>query len=714
MSKKLSKKLSKKIFAILLVTVYFIEVFLPTKVQAKNIEKQVEVMNNSTDEPTSEIIYIYNFAQLASIDLNLSSHYVLKSDIEINVDWEPISNFTGIFDGNGHTITYSINETTGAIPNDPYIGLFASCTDAEIKNLFVTGNISLTTGGSFFNPNIYVGGIVANSTNSTLENVHFSGNINVTTSNDNNSWIGGIVGKANNNTQILLSSNTAPITTNVESMIGSTKAGGICGELDGIIQNCYNMGDVLATAATESPYAGGITGKNNATIIKSYNSGKVQAEGSDFSLSDVYAGGIAAIGETSSSISDCAVMSPEINVSIGWINSGYKYIIANGGNKSNNISINSILGSPINDSNAQYTQSEMKTSIPYTGFDFYNTWKIDETINNGYPYLDKNIYAIDLQYEKIPSSLKVFINLDYINSNDIKQTNDGFTLCTKSLGDILLNMGINEIKGNNENEEFSSEILKDWYVYAVEGDEGIFYSILKMRTGSEQPATAIPFMDFNIQLINYLIDDTIEQTDKSNYEALLYNSIDCLTRGVVSPNYDYCVPIADYFANVESEANYLIAEEYIKKVLSIDRDINGYINVPTNISTVQENFLSTLPNIYNEENKTIKVKKYNLTIDEKHAILACRTGNLSFNTYAAENIAHAMVLKLAGTYMQNAINGLPVPPSYNGIAVDEVFMNYLFECAIKADAGIDEESVPKDIIAYGAIAPALQSKFGDI
>ena len=90
-------------------------------------------------------------------------------------------NFKGTFDGCGHTITFNIDENTGAFANNQYLGLFSTCTDATIKNLYINANISLTTGGSFFNPSAYVGGIAGTSTNSIVENVHVSGNINILT-----------------------------------------------------------------------------------------------------------------------------------------------------------------------------------------------------------------------------------------------------------------------------------------------------------------------------------------------------------------------------------------------------------------------------------------------------------------------------------------------------------------------------------------------------
>lgn len=714
----MTKNLRSRTLLIVLIAVIFIGVFSPIKVQATD-----SVNDEPVEEPTYPIVYIKSEQELASIDTSVYNHFVLTEDIEISGNWNPISNFTGTFDGSGHTITFNISETTGPIPSTPYLGLFASCTDATIKNLYVNGKISLTTGGSFFNPNVYVGGIVANSTNSTLENVHFSGNITITTSNDNSSWVGGLVGQATN-TQISLSSNTAQIISEVKSIIGTTRTGGLCGEFSGKIENCYNLGNILGKAATESPYAGGLVGKNKGTITKSYNSGKVNSEGSGLSLSDVYAGGITAIGETGSSVTDCAVMSPEISVTIGWVNTGYKYIIANGGNKSNNISINNITGSPTNDSNSQYTQTEMKTTAPYKNFDFYNTWAIDGNINNGYPYHDRNIYAINIQYENVPNGLKTFIDNNYISINDIKQTSDGFTLCTKPLNEVFSSMGISEVRSDQKNDKneqkiFSLEDLDDWYIFSV----GNSYSILKMRNGigeekgSENPGTAIPFMELDLELIHLFHEDIIQQFEELEnelplleHELQLYHAIDNVTRGVVDSDFTYSIPIANYFASLSSEGNHLIAEEYIRKIISNDMDSNGYIIVPNEIDSEQKKFLLTLHNIYDEENERIRVNKYNLTNAEKHAILVCHTGNQSINNYAAENYLHAKYTILFGNFLQGTDELLEL----DGEVVDRVAGFTKFSASIKADAGVGEESFKKEMIPISTYANIFKIKFGDV
>lgn len=243
-----------------------------------------------------------------------------------------------------------------------------------------------------------------------------------------------------------------------------------------------------------------------------------------------------------------------------------------------------------------------------------------------------------------------------------------------------------------------------------------------LETGPDKRAmgTSIPFMGVDLNLINLFYEDVIQQVEYSENEAQLYNKLNSLIYGIISPFYLYNLNIADYFSNVSSKGNYLIAEEYIRKVLMDEREPDGYIQVPDNIGSMQKEFLMSLPNIYNSEENRIRVDKYNLNIQEKQAILACRLGNLSFNIYAAENIAHAQVTKLLGDFLQGTEVTLlfyTVDPDSLEEVLIEVSRNTAidwFSSAIKSDAGVGEETIPKELIPYVVLKPQLLAIFGDI
>ena len=320
----------------------------------------------------------------------------------------------------------------------------------------------------------------------------------------------------------------------------------------------------------------------------------------------------------------------------------------------------------------------------------------------------------------MPSALQSFIDDGYISINDIKQTDDGFTLCTKPLSEIFTDMGVSSQINGSDGSNLSLNYLTSWYLYSV----GNNYSILKMRCLNEEGAgigTSIPFMDFNISLINSFYEDIIQQINPSQNEFDLYTALRKLIYGTIDANYTYCVPIASYFASSSSKGNHLIAEEYIKKILATERDENGYIQIPSNISSAQTDFLDTLPDIYDSENNRIVVSNYNLTNYEKKAILACRTGNLSLNAYAAENIAHAVATIALGDFLQSNDTLLVITLAalgQTGALVTYEFTRagaaYLFPKAIKSDAGVGEESIPKEQFVSYLLDETLEANFGNV
>lgn len=189
--------------------------------------------------------------QLDAVRNNLKAAYKLNKDIEFTEadftedgafynggeGWAPISNFSGIFDGNGHVIrNIVINSSTN------YTGFFGSCYGAKIMNMGVeNGSVS----GHHYN----VGGIVGYCYNAEIEKCYYAGTAN------GDYCIGGIVGECGGESAIRDCYNAASLT-------GSC-AGGIAGSLArGEISSCYNIGNIKATYT-----AGEIAGTNEKGSI---------------------------------------------------------------------------------------------------------------------------------------------------------------------------------------------------------------------------------------------------------------------------------------------------------------------------------------------------------------------------------------------------------------------------------------------------------------
>ena len=186
-------------------------------------------------------------------------NYKLTTNITVT---EPYANdFSGTFDGNGHTVTLEINQ-----PSKDNIGLFSKISStATVKNVTVDGTV---TGSRC------VGGI-AGTSNGTITQCQNKAAITATKNGSGNySQVGGIVGYAEN----------ATITScaNVGAVNADPNDGRRCGGVVGyaktsVIENCYNQGQVSSCKTGSSAAVGGIAGyiDSNASVKNCYNSGAI-------------------------------------------------------------------------------------------------------------------------------------------------------------------------------------------------------------------------------------------------------------------------------------------------------------------------------------------------------------------------------------------------------------------------------------------------------
>lgn len=180
-----------------------------------------------------------------------SGSYKLTADITVTAPYA--NDFTGTFDGNGHTVTLAISG------DSDYQALFAKlAAGAVVKNVMVEGKVTgkkcvagiagqatdATITGCANKADIlatdrYVGGIVAESKNTSISNCYNTGTISSDRS-DKGVCLGGIVGNATNNT-----------------------GGGTT------VTNCYSIGTISATADT-SNYAAIAGWCYNSTVTNCY------------------------------------------------------------------------------------------------------------------------------------------------------------------------------------------------------------------------------------------------------------------------------------------------------------------------------------------------------------------------------------------------------------------------------------------------------------
>ncbi len=173
-----------------------------------------------------------------------------------------VGDFSGVFDGDGHTISnLFVNVTAENLSTMPSAGLFGAVSNATIKDLHVNGSVNSDNGGTTDDlPNGIVrgaaGGIVGRTTagETIIQNCSFDGTVNKTSGGGS----GGIVGM----TQNTVSTTIDGCSVNATITSAGTGAGGIVGDLRSggsnvpvNISNCYTTGTVSGGTGT-----GGLVG----------------------------------------------------------------------------------------------------------------------------------------------------------------------------------------------------------------------------------------------------------------------------------------------------------------------------------------------------------------------------------------------------------------------------------------------------------------------
>ena len=103
-------------------------------------------------------------------------------------------------------------------------------------------------------------------------------------------------------------------------------------------------------------------------------------------------------------------------------------------------------------------------------------------------------------------------------------------------------------------------------------------------------------------------------------------------------NYDES--IRGFWANPNNSTNYYLADLYIELIIQNDC-VNNVINIQTHRAD-QIEFLEQHPTIYDAANQCIYINDVsNLSLEERQCILVSHSGNPSYNSFAAEVVAHA-------------------------------------------------------------------------
>ena len=237
--------------------------------------------SGSQDDP-----YLIGSAEdFAAITWQNSSGYFKLTD-NITVTKPCDATFKGTFDGDGHTVTLTLNVTSGNA------GLFGETGGgAVIKNLTVDADVTSTAGSNYAATAGLVGKV---SGSTTVENCGVTGTASNTSTSSSPVYVGGLIGYLTGNCTVTNSYSQATVSNTNSASSSST--GGFLGKTSNYytltVKNCYSSGDVTANKG----YAGGFTGYvycSNGyrhTYENCYAAGTVKAsEGKGFGFAYSYA-----------------------------------------------------------------------------------------------------------------------------------------------------------------------------------------------------------------------------------------------------------------------------------------------------------------------------------------------------------------------------------------------------------------------------------------
>lgn len=221
-------------------------------------------------------------SQLVSGGVDFSGKFIMIEEgfsIDMrNFPWMPIGThsmpFRGKFDGNGATILgLNISE-----PESDTLGFFG-CVYGKVKNLTIKGKV---LGRRYIAGVCGYLGSTSVSSFAEVENCHFVGTVRTTEKNEEDAYVGGIVGEARNYAKINRCSTSGKIL-----MSASTDhpkcVGGIVGRVKGrnistsylLVENCINLADVHAYSSVS-----GIVGyaESYVKVLNNLNVGNIRGK----------------------------------------------------------------------------------------------------------------------------------------------------------------------------------------------------------------------------------------------------------------------------------------------------------------------------------------------------------------------------------------------------------------------------------------------------
>ncbi|MFW6142201.1 MAG: GLUG motif-containing protein, partial [Candidatus Saliniplasma sp.] len=385
-------KSSRKMGVLFIAIVLFLSATIVssgTRNNIRELEEEEETLTGNRVENEIFATLILDWNDLNNLRNYLDSDVVLYNDLDENSPgyddwvgtasgWEPIGDdvdpFTGIFDGNGKTISGLYIDR----PTEEYIGLFGYTNGAEIKDIELTG-VDVTGEQR-------VGGLVGYN-NGLISNTSASGEVEGTSGYYN----GVLVGYNFDSGEVHFSHSSGTVT-------GTNGLGGLCGLNLGTISDSYSTADVIATGN----YIGGFVGEHRGGITNAYSIGEVSGSS--------YVGGF--VGWNSGTVENSF-----------WDNETSGQTTSEGGT-----------GKTTEEMKDVATFTDISTDGLDTPWDFFgdpnddvgeeDTWHIHEMINDGYPFLLWEPSAIYDWHDL--DAIRNNLDGGYILMNDLDENSAGY------------------------------------------------------------------------------------------------------------------------------------------------------------------------------------------------------------------------------------------------------------------------------------------------
>lgn len=202
------------------------------------------------DAEIANYTLIENLEELALIGIDeaypANGYYKLANDIDASdVEWTPITTFTGLLEGNGYKITgLNIGKDESVAREYTGYGLIGTLS-GTVRNLKLEDIYFNTYSSSNYS---YMGGIAGVMNLGKIYNCYVSGNITDTTS--KNSYVGGIAGQSTAAWEIKNCFSDVDITAGYSAAVsgGTLSATGIMGNAGsaGNLSDCISIGEVNA------------------------------------------------------------------------------------------------------------------------------------------------------------------------------------------------------------------------------------------------------------------------------------------------------------------------------------------------------------------------------------------------------------------------------------------------------------------------------------